>query len=74
MITVKLDYGIGNSGSTESCITFESENEAREFAHDVLDEILDAIASGTEADNGLIRIWNDESKGALIDDLRSWEH
>lgn len=70
MITVKLEYGIGDSGSTESCITFECENEAREFAHNVLDEILDAVESGDEADNGLIRIWDDESDRDLIDDLR----
>lgn len=74
MITVKLEYGIGNSGSVESCFTFESKAEAREFAHEALDEILDVVASGAEADNGLIRIWDDESKGDLINDLWSWEH
>lgn len=74
MITVKLEYGIGNAGSVESCNTFGSEEDAREFAHKVLDEILDAVVSGAEADNGLIRIWDDETNGALINDLWSWEH
>lgn len=74
MITVKLEYGIGNAGSTESCFTFGSYEEAREFAHKALDEVLDAVQSGAEADNGLIRVWDDESKGALINDLCSWEH
>lgn len=74
MITVKFEYGIGNAGSTESCNTFGSKEDAREFAHDVLDEILDAVASGAGADNGLIRIWDDEAKGALINDLWSWGH
>lgn len=74
MITVKLEYGMGNSGSVESCFTFESEAEAREFAHEALDEVLDAVGSGVKADNGLIRIWDDETKGDLINDLWSWEH
>ena len=74
MITVKHGYGFGNAVSTESCNTFETEEKAREFAHDVLDEILDAVATGAGADNGLIRIWDDETNGALINDLWSWEH
>ena len=74
MLTVKLEYGIGNSGSVESCNTFGSFEEAYEFAHKALDEILEKVQAGAEADNGLIRIWDDESKGALINDLWSWEH
>ena len=74
MITVKLEYGMGNSGSVESCYTFVTKEEAREFAHEALDEVLDAVGSGVKADNGLIRIWDDETKGALINDLWSWEH
>ena len=74
MITVKLEYGIGNAGSTESCVTFGSYEEAREFAHKALDEILEEVKSGAEADNGIIRVWDDESNGALINDLWSWEH
>ena len=74
MITVKLEYGIGNAGSVESCFTFDSKEEAHEFAHKALDEILEAVGSGTKADNGLIRIWDDETKGDLINDLWSWEH
>lgn len=74
MLTVKLDYGIGNGDAIESCITFENYEEAREFAHQALDEILDAVESGNEADNGLIRIWDDESDNALINDLWSEEN
>lgn len=74
MITVKHVRGVGNAGSVESINTFSSTGDAREFAHDVLDEILDAVASGAGADNGLIRIWDDETNGALINDLWSWEH
>lgn len=74
MLAVKLEYGIGNGGTTESCVTFENYEEAREFAHKALDEILEKVETGGRADNGLIRIWDDESKGALINDLRSWEH
>lgn len=74
MLTVKLEYGIGNSGSVESCNTFGSFEEAYEFAHKALDEILEKVQAGAEADNGLVRVWDDESKGALINDLWSWEH
>lgn len=74
MITVKLEYGIGNAGSTESCVTFGSYEEACEFAHKALDEILREVKSGAQADNGILRVWNDESKGGLINDLWGWEH
>ena len=74
MLIVKLEYGIGNAGSTESCVTFGSYEEACKFAHKALDEILEEVKSGAQADNGLLRIWDDESKEALIDDLCSWEH
>ena len=74
MLTVKFEYGIGNGGSVESCETFERFEDAKKFAHDVLDEILEEVQAGTIADNGLIRIWDDESKTALINDLWSWEH
>lgn len=74
MLTVKLEYGIGNAGSVESCYTFGTQEEAREFAHKALDEILEKVKTGDGADNGLIRVWDDESKGALINDLWSWEH
>lgn len=74
MLTVKLEYGIGNSGSVESCVTFENRDEAREFAHKALDEILEKVQAGVRADNGLIRIWDDESDKDLINDSRSWEY
>lgn len=74
MLTVKLEYGIGNSGAVETCVTFENCDEAREFAHKALDEILEAVQAGVKADNGLIRIWDDESDKDLINDLWSWEH
>ncbi len=74
MLTVKLEYGNGDCGTTESCVTFENYEEAREFAHKALDEILEEVETGGRVDNGLIRIWDDESKGALINDLWSWEH
>lgn len=74
MLTVKFEYGIGNSGTIESCVTFENYEEAREFAHKALDEILEEVQAGVRVDNGLIRIWDDESGNALINDLWSWEH
>lgn len=74
MITVKLEYGTGNAGHTESCVTLDSYEDAKEFAHKALDEILEAVKAGAEADNGIIRVWDDESNGGLINDLLSWEH
>lgn len=69
MLTVKFEYGIGNDGAIESCVTFENHEEAREFAHEALDEILEKVRLGAVADNGLIRIWDDESDNALINDM-----
>lgn len=74
MLTVKLEYGIGDRGAVESCVTFENYEEAREFAHKTLDEILEEVETGTRADNGLIRIWDDESDNALINDLQDGEY
>lgn len=74
MLTAKFEYGIGNSGAVESCVTFENYEEAREFAHKALDEILEEVQSGDSADNGLIRIWDDESGEDLIDDLGDGEY
>ena len=74
MITVKLEYGIGNSGSVESCFTFGEYEEAREFAHKALDEILEEVAAGADADNGLIRVWDDEIKGDLVNDYWNGEY
>lgn len=74
MLTVKLEYGIGNHAVVESCVTFENYEEAREFAHKTLDEILEGVETGTRADNGLIRIWDDESDNALINDLQDGEY
>ncbi|MBF0920061.1 MAG: hypothetical protein HXK43_05400 [Atopobium sp.] len=74
MLTVKLEYGIGNRGAVESSVTFENYEEACEFAHKALDEILEEVRSGDRADNGLIRIWDDESDEDLIDDLGNGEY
>lgn len=74
MLTVKLEYGIGNNGTVESCATFENYEEVRKFAHDALDEILKEVSLGTVADNGLIRIWDDESDNALINDQWNCEY
>lgn len=68
MLTVNLEYGVGNVGTVESCVTFENYEEAREFAHKALDEILEEVETGGRADNGIIHIWDDESDNPLIGD------
>lgn len=73
-MTVKLDYGIGNGDTIESCVTFENCEEAREFAHKALDEILKEVQAGVRADNGLIHIWDDESNKDLINNLWGEEY
>ena len=69
MFVVKLEYGLGADGNTESCVVFNDMAEARQFAHDAIDEICDKIVDGSEADNAIIRVWDCESDNELINDL-----
>lgn len=39
MFVVKLEYGFGSNGHTESCVGFDTMDDARKFALDALNEI-----------------------------------
>ena len=41
MFVVKFEYGLGSEGCTESCVGFDTMDEARKFALDVVNEICD---------------------------------
>ena len=69
MIAVKLEFGLGADGNTESCIVFNDRAEARRFAHDAIDEICDKVGVDSKIDNAIVRIWDFETNNELINDL-----
>lgn len=69
MIAVKLEFGLGADGNTESCIVFNDRAEARRFAHDAIDEICDKVGVDHNVDNAIVRIWDFETNNELINDL-----
>ena len=69
MFVVKLEYGLGADGNTESCVAFNDMAEARRFAHDAIDEICDKVVDGSKADNAIVRVWDSESNTELVNDL-----
>lgn len=54
---VQVCHGLGDDGQTESCVVFDTRDEAIQFIMDYLDE-LDVACEDQAADNGVIRIWN----------------
>ena len=71
MIAVKLEYGLGADGNTESCFVFVDREEARRFAHDAIDEILDKVGVDNNVDNAIVRVWDWETNNELINDLNA---
>nr|DAF91615.1 MAG TPA: hypothetical protein [Siphoviridae sp. ctcK97] len=69
MFVVKLVYGIEADGHTESCVGFDSLDEAREFALEAVIEICDKVGNGSQADNAILRIWDADADGELITDI-----
>ena len=74
MIVVKLEYGLGADGSTESCQVFNDRAEARLFAHDAIDEICNKVGVDINVDNAIVRIWDCETNNELINDLCTKEN
>lgn len=74
MITVLFEYGLGADGSTESCFIFNDRAEARQFAHDAIDEICDKVGVDINVDNAIVRIWDCENNNDLINDLYAKEN
>lgn len=54
---VKVCHGNDEDGQTESCVIFDTRDEAIQFIMDYLDE-LDVACETQEANNGVIRIWS----------------
>lgn len=69
MFIVKFEYGFKDTGHTESCIGFDTMDEARKFALDAVNEICDQVQNGVKADNAILRVWNAEVDGELICDI-----
>lgn len=57
MFVVQFEYEIVGEGFVESCEGFDELNEAREFCHNVIDELLDGLKEGVEIDDATVRIW-----------------
>lgn len=60
MFVVQFEYEIVGEGFVESCEGFDKLSEAREFGHNVLDEIFDEIGEGVEINDAVVRIWKAE--------------
>jgi hypothetical protein len=60
MFVVQFEYEIVGEGFVESCEGFDKLSEAREFGHNVLDELFDEIGEGVEINDAIVRIWKAE--------------
>lgn len=60
MFVVQFEYEIVGEGFVESCEGFYKLSEAREFGHNVLDELFDEIGEGVEINDAVVRIWKAE--------------
>ena len=69
MFVVKFEYGFGSAGHIESCVGFATMDEAREFALDAVNEICDQVKNGVDANNAIIRVWDADVDGGLIQDI-----
>jgi hypothetical protein len=58
MFVVQIEYEIVGEGFVESCNGFGKLNEAREFGHNLIDEIFDELGAGVEIDDAVVRIWH----------------
>lgn len=60
MFGVQFEYEIVGEGFVEFCEGFGKLSEARDFVHDVIDEIYDELEEDVEIDNATVRIWKEE--------------
>ena len=59
MFVVQFEYEIVGEGFVESCEGFGNLNDAREFGHNVIDELFDELGEGVEIEDATVRIWYD---------------
>ena len=57
MFVVQFEYEIVGEGFVESCEGFDKLSEAREFGHDVIDELFDELGDGVEIEDATVRVW-----------------
>lgn len=57
MFVVQFEYEIVGTGFVESCEGFDKLNEAREFGHNLIDELFDELGEGVEIDNATVQVW-----------------
>lgn len=72
MFTVQIEYEIMGEGFTESCEAFDKMIEARQFAHDAIDEICDKMQKGVEVVDAAVRIWH-TTDGETAEDITKEE-
>lgn len=69
MLIVKFEYGVGGEGHTESCVGFNTMDEARKFAIEAVNEICDRVQNHSIADNAILRVWDADVNSELISDI-----
>lgn len=57
MFVVQFEYEIVGEGFVESCEGFDTLSEARDFGHDLIDELFDELGEGVEIDDATVRVW-----------------
>lgn len=72
MFVVQIEYEIVGEGFVESCEGFDKLNEARDFGHNVLDELFDELGEGVEIDDAIVRVWY-TGDGEIAEDLEKKE-
>ena len=72
MFVVQFEYEIVGEGFVESCEGFDKLNEARDFGHNVLDELFDELGEGVEIDDAIVRVWY-TGDGEIAEDLEKKE-
>lgn len=68
MFVAQFEYEIVGEGFVESCEGFDKLSEAREFGHNILDELFDMLDEGVEINDATVRIWYD-GDGEIAEDL-----
>lgn len=57
MFVVQFEYEIVGEGFVESCEGFDKLSEARDFGHDVINELFDELGEGVEIEDATVRVW-----------------
>ncbi len=70
MFTVKIEYGMGEYSTSETCEGFSTMSEAYSFATQALVEVSNVIHDGVTADNAIIRVWREDKTGKLINSCK----